>query len=199
MPYERFVMLLKSRSRTHHPNMHYSYTGGRRKNIPLHLDPPKNVLLLHWEWTPKICPIGYSPNKCSKFLLLSLKSSAVEKKHVAMQKLFIKKERDKKNGQMSELLKQWVLRCPLEKKKKKMNKIAPVFLQSCFQVSNERYVFKEHSRIRLATIYIHHTSTHMHILIWLHDSTLFGSEVWLYNICIASMLFHAFSTPMSST
>jgi hypothetical protein len=31
----------------------------------------------------------------------------------------------------------------------------------------------------------------MHILIWLYDSTLFGSEVWLYNICIASMLFHA--------
>jgi hypothetical protein len=28
-PYERFVMLLKSRSRTHHPHMHYSYTGGR--------------------------------------------------------------------------------------------------------------------------------------------------------------------------
>jgi hypothetical protein len=27
MPYERFVMLLKSRSRTHHPHMHYSYTG----------------------------------------------------------------------------------------------------------------------------------------------------------------------------
>jgi hypothetical protein len=31
-PYERFVMLLKSRSRTHHPHMHYSYTVGRRKN-----------------------------------------------------------------------------------------------------------------------------------------------------------------------
>ena len=26
-PYERFVMLLKSRSRTHHPHMQYSYTG----------------------------------------------------------------------------------------------------------------------------------------------------------------------------
>jgi hypothetical protein len=39
----------------------------------------------------------------------------------------------------------------------------------------------------------------MHILIWLYDSTLFGSEVWLYNICFASMLFHAFSTPMRCT
>ena len=49
------------------------------------------------------------------------------------------------------------------KKEKKMNKIAPVFLQKNFEVSKERYVFKEHSRIRLATIYIHHTSIHMNI------------------------------------
>ena len=27
MPYERFVMLLKSRSRRHHPHMHYSHIG----------------------------------------------------------------------------------------------------------------------------------------------------------------------------
>ena len=52
-PYERFVMLLKSRSRTHHPHMHYSYTGCRRKNMSIHLDPPKNVLLLHQEKPPK--------------------------------------------------------------------------------------------------------------------------------------------------
>ena len=31
-----------------------------------------------------------------KFLLLSLKSSIAQKKHVAMQKLFIKKEKDEK-------------------------------------------------------------------------------------------------------
>ena len=40
-PCERFVMLLKSRSRTHHPHMHYSYTGSWCKNMPFHLDPPK--------------------------------------------------------------------------------------------------------------------------------------------------------------
>ena len=65
-------------------------------------------------------------------------------------------------------LKQWVLRCPTEKKKRErererereMNKIAHVLLQKCFQVSKERYVFKEQSRIRLATIYIH---THAHL------------------------------------
>jgi hypothetical protein len=45
---------------------------------------------------------------------------------------------------------------------------------------------------------VHHTSTHMHILIWLYNTTLFGFENWLYNICIASMLFHVLSIPMNS-
>jgi hypothetical protein len=90
MPYERFIMLLKSRSHTHHPYMHYSYTRSRHNNMSFHLDSLKNILLLHWEWTQKIYPIGYPPNKCSKFFL-SLKSFVVEKRHVAMQKLFIKK------------------------------------------------------------------------------------------------------------
>jgi hypothetical protein len=31
--YERFVMLLKSRSHTHCPHMRYPYTRGRRKNM----------------------------------------------------------------------------------------------------------------------------------------------------------------------
>ena len=67
--------------------------------------------------------------------------------------------------------------------KKRENKNSPY---SCkyLKFQQERYVFKEHSRIRLAT----KSSTHMHILIWLYDSTLFGSNVWLYNIWIASML-----------
>ena len=34
-PYERFVMLLKLRSRTHHPNMHCFYTRVRRKKCLL--------------------------------------------------------------------------------------------------------------------------------------------------------------------
>jgi hypothetical protein len=57
-------------------------------------------------------------------------------------------------------LKQWVLRCPPEKKKREMNKMAPVLSQKYFQVSRKRYVFKEQSRIKLAIIYVHHTSTH---------------------------------------
>ena len=39
------------------------------------------------------------------------------------------KEKELKNGQVSELLKQWVLRCSPEEKKSEMNKIAHVFLQ----------------------------------------------------------------------
>jgi hypothetical protein len=41
MPYERFVMLIKSRSHTHHPHMHYSYTGSRRKHLPSYIDSPE--------------------------------------------------------------------------------------------------------------------------------------------------------------
>ena len=121
-PYERFVMLLKSRSCTHHPHMHYSNTMGRHNNMPFHLDPPKNVSLLHWEWTPKTFLIGYPPNKCSKFLLLSLKSFVVEKKHWAMQKLFIKKEKkrvEKKMDKCLRYLKHWVFICPPKKRRER--------------------------------------------------------------------------------
>jgi hypothetical protein len=53
---------------------------------------------------------------------------------------------------------------PAIKKEEKMMmmKIAHVFLQKCFKVSTREVCFNEHSRIRIATIYI---STHMHILI----------------------------------
>ena len=67
-------------------------------------------------------------------MLLSLKKFCCRKEAWAMQKLFIKikkekrKERIEKNGQVSEVSKQWVLRCPPEKRKE-MNKIAYVFLQ----------------------------------------------------------------------
>ena len=113
----------------------------------------------------------------------------------------IHKKKMRKNGQVSEISK--IMGTQMPARKKEMNKIAHVLLQSIFWVSKERYIFKEHSRIRLATYiyitYIHHISIHMHILIWLYDLTLFGFKVWLYNICIASMLFHAYSTPISST
>ena len=58
-----------------------------------------------------------------------------------MQKLFIKKREkkrvEKKMDKCPRYLKQWVLKCPPEKKKE-MNKIAPVLLQNYFQISKER-------------------------------------------------------------
>jgi hypothetical protein len=57
-------------------------------------------------------------------------------------KLFMKKEEElEKMDKYLKYLKQWVLRCTPEIKK--MNNIAHIFLQSCFQVLKERYVFKE--------------------------------------------------------
>jgi hypothetical protein len=97
MPYERFVMLFKSISRTHHSHMHYSYTGSRCNNMPFYQDPPKKYFIPTLGVNTKIYPIGYTSNKCSKFLVLSLKSFVVEKRHVAMQKLFIKKREKEKN------------------------------------------------------------------------------------------------------
>ena len=141
-------MLLKSRSRTHHPNMHYLYTGGRRNNMPFHLDPPKNVLLLHWKKIAKIFLIGYPPNKCSKFLLISLSKFCCRKETWGYAKVIHKKEL-RKHGQVSKIFKTMGTQMSSWRKKGEMNKIAPVFLQGCFQVLKERYIFKEQSRIRL--------------------------------------------------
>ena len=66
-----------------------------------------------------------------------------------------------------------------------MNKIAPAFLQKNFQVSKERYVFKEHSRIRLATIYIHHI--HPHTCTSWFDYMTQLSLVPLFNFTIYSL------------
>ena len=83
-----------------------------------------------------------------------------KKRHVAMQKLFKEK-----------VLKKWTSVWDIEnngyldaclKKEKEMNKIAHIFLQKFSKFQSREICFKEHSRIRLATIY---TSTHMHILI----------------------------------
>ena len=81
-----------------------------------------------------------------------------------MQELF-KKEKEvlTKNGQVSEILKTWGSDARLKKRERReMNKIAHVFLQSIFKFQTIEICFMEHSRIRIATIYI---STHMHILI----------------------------------
>jgi len=89
------------------------------------------------------------------FVAISQKFCCIKEACGYVKVIHKRKKRDEKIDKCLRYLKQWILRCPLEKKRKKekMNKIAYVFFQSCFQVSKERYVFKEHSRIRLATIY----------------------------------------------
>jgi hypothetical protein len=57
--------------------MFYSYTGGKHQKIFL---------------------IGYSPNKYSKVLVAISQSFVTEKRHGAMQKLFIKKEKKEKRS-----------------------------------------------------------------------------------------------------
>ena len=93
-PYERFVMLLKSRSRTHHLDMHYSYTRVGAKTClssrftrkcftPTLGANNKNILdrfSIHQINAPSSC------------WYLS-QSFVAEKRHRAMQKLFIKKEK----------------------------------------------------------------------------------------------------------
>ena len=72
-------------------------------------------------------------------MLLSLKSFVAEKRHGAMQKLFIKKEKTRKKK-----LKKWTQKCPrylkngyldARLKKREKNKIAPALSQNSFQVS----------------------------------------------------------------
>jgi hypothetical protein len=61
MPYERSVMLLKSRSRTHHPHMHYSYIRGRHKNMAFHLNPSKKYFTSTLGVNTKNIPHRISP------------------------------------------------------------------------------------------------------------------------------------------
>jgi hypothetical protein len=61
--------------------MHYFYTGVDAK-----------ILLLHWEETPKTCFIGFPPNKCSKFLLLFLKSFCCGKEALSYKKVIHRKK-----------------------------------------------------------------------------------------------------------
>jgi hypothetical protein len=71
----------------------------------------------------------------------------------AMQKLFIKKELEKMDKCLR-YLKQWVLRCP-PKKKKEMNKIAPILLQMFLSFKKRDKFSRSKVELGLATIYPH--------------------------------------------
>ena len=126
-PYERSIMLLKSRSRTHHPDMHCCYTGvGAKTCLPSRSTQKCSTPTLGVN--PKTCLLGFSSTK----VLIDLSQSfIVEKRHGALQMLFKSKKKKRKKRDWEKMdkypryLKQWVLRCPPEKRKE-MNKIAPV-------------------------------------------------------------------------
>ena len=153
-------MLLKSRSCTHHPHICTTPTLGVGAKTCFPFRSTQKCFTPTLGVTPKICFIGFPPNQCSKFLLLSLKSSIAEKRH-GLCKSYSEKRRKKVEKKWTQKClrywKQWVLRCPPEKRENKNSPYSCKYLK--FQ--QERYVFKEHSRIRLAT----KSSTHMHILI----------------------------------
>ena len=102
---------------------------------------------------------------------------------------------------MSEILKTMGTLMPAWKKKRKekreMNKIAHVFLQSIFLVPKVRYAFKEHSRIRLATIYIH-THAHLDLIVWLNSLWILGLTLqYMYCKYDLSCYFHSYELHIS--
>ena len=83
---------------------------------------------------------------------------------------------------------------PAWKKMREINKIAHVFLQKCFQFSKERYVFKEHSRIILASIYIHHIphtcTSWFHCMTQLSLDPLFDFTIYALQVCYSFLPTH---------
>jgi hypothetical protein len=141
MPYERFVMVLKSRSHTHHMYLLLLHSEYAKTCLPSRSTQKCSTPTLGVN--TKKYPIGFPSNKCSKFLLLSLKSFLAKKRHVAMQKLKKRRKKErvlKKNGQVSKLSKQWVLGCSPEKNREKRD--SPCCPAKLFPSSKKRGMFQ---------------------------------------------------------
>jgi hypothetical protein len=95
IPYERFVMLLKSRSRTYHLYMHYSYTGSKRKNMLFRLLKKcyTSILGVNIKNIPYRKPLINAP---SSYCYLS--QVLLQKRSMWLYKSYLKKE---KNRQVS--------------------------------------------------------------------------------------------------
>ena len=120
--------------------------------------------------------IGYPPNNapssCCYLSKVLLQKRSLGYAKVIHKKRVLKKKK-KMDAKVSEISKTMGTQMPSWKKEKEMNKIAHVFLQNCFQVQKVRYDFKEHSRIRIATIYIH-THAHLDLIVWLNSLWIWG-------------------------
>ena len=69
-----------------------------------------------------------------------------------------------------------------------MNKIAHVLLQKCFQVSKERHILKEHSRIRLPTIYPHTCTSWSDYMTQLSLDPRFDFTIYALQVCSGFLL-----------
>jgi hypothetical protein len=81
---------------------------------------------------------------------------------------YVKRKVLEKMDKCSRYLKQWVLRClPWKRRRKKWKKDSPCSLAKVFFKFQTREIwFKEHSRIRIATIHIFHTHAHLDLRVW---------------------------------
>jgi hypothetical protein len=75
-------------------------------------------------------------------MLQVLQKFCCRKEACGYAKVIHKKEVFKKMNKCLRYLKQWVLRCLPEKKKREMKKIAHVFMQSCFPSSKREICFQ---------------------------------------------------------
>ena len=106
-PYERFVMLLKSRSHTHHPHMHYFYTGGRRrKRLPSRST--KKCFTPTLGVNTKTCLIGFSIHQINALSSWCYFSKVLLRKRSMGYAKVIHKKRERKNGDD----KKWIQKCP---------------------------------------------------------------------------------------
>jgi hypothetical protein len=99
--------------------MYYSYTGGRRKNMSFHLDKKRSFTPTLGVNTKNI-PYRISPNKCSNILVTVSQKFYCRKETCGYTKVIHKKEKKvlEKMEKCPRYLKQWVLRCPFEKRDK---------------------------------------------------------------------------------
>ena len=92
------------------------------------------------------------------------------------------KKRWEKMDKCPRYLKQWVLRCPPEKKEKEMNKIVHVLLQT-FSSFKREICFQGESRIRLATIYPHTCTFLFDCMTQLSLDPRFDFTIYVLQVC----------------
>jgi hypothetical protein len=110
-PYERFVMLLKSRSHTHHPHILAAPTLGVGAKTCLPSRSTQKCSIPTWRWTQKNVRFSIhqinAPSSCcylSKVLLQKRGMGLCKSCHIKKERKKIKKE-SWKNGQVSEISK----------------------------------------------------------------------------------------------